>query len=259
MKSMQPIKTAGQTATRDLTATTPVADSPEATARNATRKTLGSAIAVAFGLLLPTALPMPDAHAAVVLDQYYLPDNYVSYGGFSKELSSGGSFGRSQVFTVGISGPLDSIAIRTECGVMDTDAVLRLLATDGSGAPIGGADDSTVLLTSSAKTALGDKLFLFDVSASAFEVAVDETYAIEIFSLTGQWTYGGLPDYTGGTSYFFNTAGSIDDWTALSSVFNFATYVGTREDLPAPATALLVGPPLAVGAFVRYRRKRASL
>ena len=194
------------------------------------------------------AIASGSARAAVLLDQ-------VSAGTFNSVagLSNGSTFGRSQTFTVGLAGILDSVEVSffPPSGAPTT---LRILATSG-GVPIGGAAGSTVLATSTLVTGVGG-VFTFDLSPSALAVAVGDVLAIEPFG-SGSWLGTSTNPYAPGSDHFFS-APSPNTWTVNSGSDNFfRTFVQVAQ-VPEPASLTLFAAGLAALGLIGWRRRRAA-
>lgn len=134
-------------------------------------------------------------HAGVVLvDQDHLSGTgSLGSGG----LSNGSDFGRSQTFTVGLAGVLDSVEVDI---ANEVPTLIQILDTSG-GTPIGGASGSVILASSSSVTSAGD-VHTFDLSSSGLVVNVGDVLAIEVFG-TGAWRHhSGGASYAGGNDFF---------------------------------------------------------
>lgn len=186
----------------------------------------------------------------IVVDQdFVLPTSTIS-GAYSNE-----TFGRSQVFTVGEEGTLDTVTIYAVSlvGVHE----MRILATSGN-VPIGGAAGSTELASTGTFTTGAFGIYetaVFDFSGLNFEVAVGDVYAIEVVVQGGIMMFGwsgAAEGYAGGGSFFHNVNVSIDTWTEdTDAVFFFTTTVAA---IPEPSSAALCGLGLAM--LVGRRRRR---
>ena len=110
------------------------------------RGIMRSVAAIVLPLTIFVLASKATAGSTVVLDQDFFPAAPINVTG---GLSNGTTFGRSQTFTVGIDGILDSVEIEVRANEPPT--FLRILAATG-GTPIGGAAGSVVLASSSSFT-----------------------------------------------------------------------------------------------------------
>ncbi len=184
------------------------------------------------------------AQAEVVLDQENPAD-----GSSSAMISDGTALGRAQTFTVGASGILASIDIfgpgRAER--------LDILATDG-GVPLGGAEGSTVLASTSVSTVKGD-VQSFDFSAARLHV---DSGTLLAFMPVGDGYIGASSGrYQAGDDFYFYTPDGTLGWQRSGDGFDtaFRTYVDVAP-VPSGGAVALFG--LAVARRKRARAKRAS-
>lgn len=171
------------------------------------------------------------ASAMIVQDQSY-SDTSNTTASFSL---ADMTFGRAQVFTVGVAGILDAVVITAGSpGIAFSE--MRILATSG-GVPIGGSGGSTVIANSTSFTESGND-YTFDFSAAALAIDIGDQFAIEVFAPGGSSWIGHNPNtYAGGSSYFFNSPFGINNWSFDSSGYFFTTYVDVVAE---PATWVLL-------------------
>lgn len=222
-----------------------------------TKRVLAAAVAA--------LLSAGDAGAMTVLDQVADAPALSAFNG-SRDNET---FGRSQTFTVGVSGVLTRIDVALDPGFGPTPSPefsprLDLLATI-AGVPSGGGGGGALAALGSVLTGvqsvdgqLGD-FVSYDLSSLGLGVMENDVLAFQVFrNADGQGVYAGAPDhYARGVSYVYNTSfATLLTWTATDSDLNFRTYVDEGSaaiPLPAAGWLLLSG----VGLMAAARRRAA--
>ncbi len=200
--------------------------------------------------LLVVLIFSQSASASLILDQEHWTPDISAWA----RISDGATFGRSQTFTVGRDGFLDSVDVQhTQTGEF---TLARILAT-ANGMPIGGSAGSVVLATSSIVRNAGS-VFTFDFGEAFLAVNAGDVLALELFGTpnanwVGQKIFEGTGPvgYAGGDSYFFNTDFGISNWEPASFDQNFRTYTVSE-----PVSLALFG--LGLAGVVVQRRQRGS-